>query len=206
MLPLTFHTAIALILSLGLFPTSESAVFTERLQSALSFIVSATKELHKRLEQDVTTFGFSATPIAAAVSKAESALALLASAARLQRMDVVYCRFAPSDYTLIHVLTRQLIVKAGGVSVYYTLIDPTREKFTPAPSISATPTLASPSHSLPASSGQDQPSTNKEDADCHGIVAETKRHQHDHHHHVPQGQRHTHYTGVHHRQRRHSLV
>ncbi|KAH0826407.1 hypothetical protein J3R83DRAFT_5379 [Lanmaoa asiatica] len=147
-LPLTFHSAVALTLSLCLFPTSESAIFTTRLQDVLSSLVSATKEHHQRLQQDVTAPDFSAAPIIAAVSKAEGALAMLASAACLQKLDIIYSRFAPVDYTQLHSLTRQLIVKASGMSVYYTLIDPTRERFpiTPAQSIPATPTLSSPSH------------------------------------------------------------
>ncbi|KAG8221785.1 hypothetical protein J3R82DRAFT_2101 [Butyriboletus roseoflavus] len=128
-------------------------------------------------------------PIIAAVSKAEGAVALLASAARLQKLDVVYSRFAPTDFTQLHSLTRQLIVKASGMSVYYTLIDPTRERFpiTPAPSTPATPVLSSPSHSRPPSPDHDQPLAHAGRANSHESLHDgTKRHSSHRHHPAPQ--------------------
>ncbi|KAG9311166.1 hypothetical protein JVU11DRAFT_8233 [Chiua virens] len=135
LLPLTFHSAVALILSFGLFPTSESAVFTARLQDVLLSLAYATNEHRQHLQKDITAPGFSTAAIFATVAKAEGALAMLASAARLQRLDIIYSRLAPTDYMQLHTLTRQLIVRAGGMNVYYTLIDPTRERFpfTPLP-------------------------------------------------------------------------
>jgi hypothetical protein len=172
------------------------------LQDVLSSLVSATKEHHQRLQQDVTASDFSAAPIIAAVSKAEGALTGLSSAARLQKLDIIYSRFAPTDYTQLHSLARQLIVKASGMSVYYALIDPTRERFpiTPVPSIPATPAFTSPSHSRPPSPDHDQPPANTEGVNDHGSLGGgAKRHLYHRHYSAP----HVHHHTPIHRKRRH---
>ena len=177
-------------------------MFTMRLQDVLSSLASAIKEHQQHLQQNVTASNFSATSIVAAVSKAEAALTGLSSAVRLQKLDVIYSRFAPTDYTQLHSLARQLIVKASGMSVYYALIDPTRERFpiTPVPSIPATPAFTSPSHSRPPSPGHDHPPANTEKVNDHGSLdGGTKRHPHHRHHSTPQLH---HYTPIH-RKRRH---
>jgi hypothetical protein len=179
-------------------------MFTMRLQDVLSSLVSATKEHHQRLQQDITASDFSATPITAAVSKAEGALAGLASAACLQKLDIIYSRFAPTDYTQLHTLGRRLIVKASGMSVYYTMIDPTRERFpiSPVQSIPATPAFTSPPHSRPPSPDHDRPPVNTEKVNDHGSLdGGTKKHPHHRHHSVPQVH---HHTAIHHRRRGHS--
>ena len=174
------------------------------LRDVLSSLVAATKEHQQRLQQDAAASDFSATPIVAAVSKAEGALTGLSSAARLQKLDIIYSRFAPTDYTQLHTLGRRLIVKASGMSVYYTMIDPTRERFptTPVRSIPATPTFTSPSHSRPPSPGHDQPPADTEKVNDHGSLdGGTKGHPHHRHHSAAQVH---HHTAVHHRRRRHS--
>jgi len=128
---------------------------------------------------------------------------MLSSAARLQKLDVIYSRFAPSDYSQLHTLARQLIVKASGMSLYYTLIDPTRERFpiTPVPSIPATPPFSSPAHSRPPSPGHDQPVGSSEKVNEHGSLdGGTKRYSYHRHHSASQAH---HHTATHHRKRRH---
>lgn len=171
-----------------------------RLQDVLSCLVSATKEHRQRLQQDVTASDFSTALVVAALNKAESGLALLLSAAHLKKFDVIYSRFAPGDYSQIHSLARRLIVKARGMSVYYTLIDPTRERFpiTPIPSIPATPTSPSPPHSRPPSPDRDHPLARTEKVnDSEPLDGGSKRPPY-HHHTTP----HVHYhTALHHRKR-----
>jgi len=203
-LPLTFHSAVALTMSLCLFPTSESAVFTMRLQDVLTSLTSATKEHQQCFQQAVTASSISATPIVAAVSKAEGALSVLSTVARLQKLDVIYSRFAPSDYSQLHTLARQLIVKASGMNLYYIFIDQAREGFliTPVPSIPATPTFSSPAHSRPPSPGHDQPPGNSEKVNERApLDGRTKGHPLADHH-QPASQVH-HHTKTHHRKRRH---
>ncbi|KIK91214.1 hypothetical protein PAXRUDRAFT_150011 [Paxillus rubicundulus Ve08.2h10] len=206
-LPLTFHSAIALVLSILLFPTSISALFTMRLQAVLSPLTSAIREHREHLQQDITSSDFSATSIVAAVDRAECALPMLASAARLLRLDVIYARFAPTDYAEIHALTKRLTVRANGMNVYYTLIDPTRERFpiTPAPSAPATPTMSSPSNSRPPSPDREQSHPHDERTDVNspsdrGLKERSGGH---HRHHRSASQPH-HFSGIHSHQRRHS--
>ncbi|KAF9237247.1 hypothetical protein BU15DRAFT_88826 [Melanogaster broomeanus] len=207
LLPLTFHAAVALILSVLLFPSSISALFTTRLQAVLLPLVSAVREHRVHLQQDITSPDFSATTIIAAVDKAEGALPLLASAARLLKLDVIYSRFAPTDYSEIHALTKRLTVRAYGMNVYYTLIDPTREKFpiTPAPSAPATPIMTSPSNSRPPSPERDRSHSHDEKTDGHtpsdlGLRRRSGGH-HGHHH---SASRPHHFPRAHSHQRNHS--
>ncbi|KAI6026427.1 hypothetical protein BKA83DRAFT_4243292 [Pisolithus microcarpus] len=153
MVPLAFHSAIALLTSILVFPSSISTVFTTRLQGVLSSLADAIKEHREHLTADVTSPNFSAAPITAAVDKAEEVLAQVAATRRLLKLDVIYCRIAPTDYNEIHQLARRLVIVANGLSVYYTLIDPTRERFpvTPAQSNHNTPSVITPVPSRPSS-------------------------------------------------------
>lgn len=153
MVPLAFHSAIALLTSILVFPSSISTVFTTRLQGVLSSLADAIEEHREHLAADVTSPNFSAAPITAAVDKAEEVLAQVAVTRRLLKLDVIYCRIAPSDYNEMHQLARRLVIVANGLSVYYTLIDPTRERFpvTPAQSYHGTPSVHTPVPSRPSS-------------------------------------------------------
>ncbi|KAF9220310.1 hypothetical protein BS17DRAFT_739428 [Gyrodon lividus] len=207
MLPLTFHSAVALTLSILLFPSSLSALFTMRLQAVLSPLVSAVREHREHLQQDMSSSDFSATSIIAAVDKAEGALPLLAAAARLLRLDVIYSRFAPTDYGEIHALTRRLIVRANGMNVYYTFIDPTRERFpiTPAPSTPVTPTMPSHSSSRPPSPDHDRSHRHDEKADGHSPSDRGLRERSGSHHCRRHSASRPHdFTGSHSHQRHHS--
>ncbi|KAG2130867.1 hypothetical protein DEU56DRAFT_981991 [Suillus clintonianus] len=140
-LPLVFHSAIALTTSILVFPQSVSALFTTCLQGAIAPLAKVISLHRSHLLEDVTSSAFSYTEITAAANKAEDAMPMLAAVARLLKIDIVYARFAPTDYDELHNIVRKLTVRANGMSVYYTLIDPTRERFpvTPAASLPGTP-------------------------------------------------------------------
>jgi hypothetical protein len=160
-LPISFHSAIALIVSILVFPQSVSALFTTCLQGVVASLSTAIS-LHKsHLLEDVTSSAFTHTQITNAVNKAEGALPTLAAAARLLKIDLVYARFAPTDYAELHRIVRKLTVRADGMGVYYTLIDPTRERFpvTPAASRPATPSSETPMHSRRPSPLRDRKSS-----------------------------------------------
>lgn len=146
LLPLVFHSAISLIMSILVFPQSVSALFTTCLQGAVAPLATAISLHRSHLLEDVTSSVFSYTQITDAANKAENALPMLAAAARLLKIDIVYARFAPTDYNELHAIMRKLMVRVHGMSVYYTLIDPTRERFpvTPAASRPATPVRSRP--------------------------------------------------------------
>ncbi|KAL4063403.1 hypothetical protein V8B97DRAFT_1930456 [Scleroderma yunnanense] len=153
MLPIIFHSAVALSVSIFVFPSSISTLFTTRLGNVLLPLADTVKQHRERLSADVTSPDFSAAPITAAVDKAEEQLTHLSAARRLLKLDIIYSRIAPTDYGEMHQLARRLVVRANGMSVYYILIDPTRERFpvTPAPSIAETPTILTPTPSRASS-------------------------------------------------------
>jgi hypothetical protein len=134
------------------FPISVSAQFTGRLQASFAFLTTSL-ELHRTLLQTHTDSPeFSPKAIIAAVNQAEGSLIDIAAAARLLKTDIIYGRFAPSDFGELHKLTRRLVVRSNGMTVYFTLLDPTREKFpvTTTPSRPQTPS-ATPTTSWPPS-------------------------------------------------------
>ncbi|KAG2140498.1 uncharacterized protein EDB93DRAFT_1241857 [Suillus bovinus] len=150
-LPMAFHSAIALILSILVFPQSVSAHFTTCMQGAVAPLATAISLHRSHLLEDVTSSAFSHKQITDATSKAENTLPMVAAAARLLKADIVYARFAPTDYDELQVIVRKLMVRVHGMGVYYTLIDPTRERFpvTPAVSRPATPVRSGPPSPLP---------------------------------------------------------
>jgi Putative ER transporter, 6TM, N-terminal len=151
------HSAVALVVSALVFPSSISAQFTDRLQASVSPLITGL-ELHRTLLQTPTDSpNFSTKGIIATVNQADGSLANLAAAARLLKIDIIYSRFGPSDFQELHKLMRRLVVRSNGMTVYFTLLDPTRERFpvTPAPLGSQTPVTTTPSTSRPPSPDHD---------------------------------------------------
>jgi hypothetical protein len=151
------HSAVALIVSALVFPSSISAQFTDRLQASAAPLITGL-ELHRTLLRTPTDSpDFSTKGIIVAVNQADGSLANLAAAARLLKIDVIYSRFGPSDFEELHKLMRRLAVRSNGMTVYFTLLDPTRERFpvTPAPSGPQTPVATTLSTSRPPSPDHD---------------------------------------------------
>lgn len=127
-----------------------SAQFTTRLQGVLGPLISSLEEQRQLLKSDVTNdqvaFKAALASITASVNKSEGALVPLASSARLLRSDLIYSRFAPTDFSTLRKLARRLAVRGTGMPVYFALIDPGQEKFpiTPAPSRPSTPGWMTP--------------------------------------------------------------
>ncbi|KAJ3517352.1 hypothetical protein NLJ89_g569 [Agrocybe chaxingu] len=150
-LPLVFHSALALIGSILIFPSTISALFTTRLTDVLAPLLS-TLEHHKTL-LSISLNSESAPSTLQAMrtdtKKIEGALVPLAAAARLLKSDLIYARFAPDDFRPLQGMCRRLAGRADGLSVYFGLVDPGRERFpgtaptshanTPAPTVPGTP-------------------------------------------------------------------
>jgi len=139
------YSAIALLVSVTVFPSSISAQFTTRLQDVLSPLVESL-ELHRcilKLAPHTEHFAETVTSINILTGQSEANLTSLAAAARLLANDVIYCRFSPKDFYTFQELARRITARANGMETYFTLIDPVREKFpvTPAPSVPATPLI-----------------------------------------------------------------
>lgn len=87
------------------------------------------------------------------MAKSEAGLIPLAASARLLPGDLVYSRFAPTDFIALQTVAKRMAVRAHGMARYFTLLDPMREKFpiTPGPSRGGTPVPGSPAVSRPPS-------------------------------------------------------
>ncbi|KAF9457122.1 hypothetical protein BDZ94DRAFT_1203283 [Collybia nuda] len=146
LLPLTFHSAIALLASIFIFPSTISAQFTTRLQGVLTPLESYL-EVHRSLLKSsphTPSFVDATTDLKTLVGQSEAGLLPLSASTRLLRSDLIYGRFAPDDFHPFQNLARRIVGRANGMGMYFTLIDPTREKFpvTPAPSVPATPIMS----------------------------------------------------------------
>ncbi|KAJ7444827.1 hypothetical protein FB451DRAFT_1433746 [Mycena latifolia] len=189
-LPISFHSAIALLCSIFIFPSTISSQFTTRMSSVLAPLAKSF-ELHQAiLKKDPysTEFSAMAASIEALVAKSEASLVPLAASARLLKSDLVYSRFAPTDFTDLQKVAKRMAVRANGMSRYFTLVDPTREKFplTPIPSRGGTPVPGSPVVPRPPSPPR---TPTRESMDYFGddnvppTPTRRNRHSHSHAHH-----------------------
>ncbi|KAL4245332.1 hypothetical protein ABKN59_008325 [Abortiporus biennis] len=160
MVPLAVHAALAIISSAVVFPSTITAKYTHAFGSVLEPLHAVLSKHREVLKSDPSSeeFGSTASAIAALVNKSEGALAPAGAASRLLKRDIVYGRFGPADLHSLEYYLRRLVTRSNGMGIYFTLIDPTREKFpvTPAPSVPATPApsvpptpIASPEPSRP---------------------------------------------------------
>ncbi|KAF9483730.1 hypothetical protein BDN70DRAFT_956980 [Pholiota conissans] len=172
-IPITMHSAIALLASIFVFPSTISAVFTTRLSSVLAPMLS-TLTMHRALLSDsLSSPSFSATLTAmrSETKKVEAALIPVAAARRLLKSDLIYGRFSPGDFRAFHGLFRRMAGRADGLSVYFGLIDPSRERF---------PGTANPT---PAGTAPATPHRGMSRATSRAPSIERERDHHHHHHH-----------------------
>ncbi|KAF8956639.1 hypothetical protein BDZ97DRAFT_1763642 [Flammula alnicola] len=130
--PLAMHSALALLGSLFIFPSTISALFTTRLAAVLTPMLASLTHHRTLLSTDsLTSPSFTLTLVAmrSETRKTEAALIPLAAAARLLKSDLIYGRFAPHDFRAFQKMSRRLAGRADGLGVYFGLIDPAREKF-----------------------------------------------------------------------------
>jgi Putative ER transporter, 6TM, N-terminal len=152
-LPVTLFSAIALLVSITIFPSTISAQFTTRLQEVLSPLVESL-ELHRGVLKSVPHtehFAEMVVSIKTLTGQSEANLTSLAASARLLDSDLIYSRFSPEDFHTFLNLARRITARASGMETYFTLIDPISEKFpgTPAPSVAATPLTPATPTSIP---------------------------------------------------------
>ncbi len=99
-----------------------------------------------------------ASKISSTTDAGEGALVPLAVSLRQLGRDIIWCRFAPGDFSVFQQLGRRLAGRANGMSLYFTLADPSNNKFptTPAPSHPNTPGPSTPLVSRPPSPERDE--------------------------------------------------
>ena len=134
-LPLTFGSALTLLGSLFIFPSTVSAQFTTRLQGVLTPLIS-TLDLHRTLltipfpiDSDTSSSSINLAQYTekvnaafASIKASEAALGPLAASARLLKSDLIYCRFSPQDFTAFHKMCRRMTGRSNGLATYFSLV------------------------------------------------------------------------------------
>jgi len=136
-----------------IFPTSVAAQYTAGLCAVISPLKANFRQHLDLLDIPTTSPKFSPKDVRASASKAEGALAPLAASARLLRRDISWGRFSGKDLDGMRTKIQRLVMRAHGMNVYFSLTDPTRERFpeTPVPSRPGSPTRGTPNASRPSS-------------------------------------------------------
>ncbi|KAJ7581095.1 hypothetical protein C8J56DRAFT_256925 [Mycena floridula] len=184
LIPLGFHSVVAVLCSIFVFPSTVSAQFTTQLQGVLTPLAEAIK-LHRKLLKSPTDsdeFASTSADIIAQVLKSEGALVPLAASGRLLESDLIYSRFGPTDFRALQQIARRMAVRANGMTTFLSLIDATRDKFlvTPLPSRPGTPGANTPVRLSRAPTLEDAPSTPTESMNR---ISSSFSHSHHHHHH-----------------------
>ncbi|KIK64040.1 hypothetical protein GYMLUDRAFT_40270 [Collybiopsis luxurians FD-317 M1] len=151
LIPLVFHSVIAVLTSIFIFPSSLSTNFTRKMAAVISPLEKAIS-IHVTLLNTVPggdcveEFKEHINALTGLVSQCEAALSPLAQVARLLPTEVLYSRFSPRDWRPLQDLARRIAARANGMTIYFDIIDPTRERFPVTP---ATTRPTSPASSRP---------------------------------------------------------
>ncbi|KAF8629340.1 hypothetical protein AX15_003501 [Amanita polypyramis BW_CC] len=141
LIPMSLHTAISLLCSIFIFPESMSSQYTKRLQGVLTPLAKVL-EMHRSVLKtplDSPEFQSLTDQINSIVGGAESALVPVSASARLLRSDLIYSRYAPVDFRPIQETLSRLVPRTTGMGMYFSLIDPTRERLPMTPYLSLPP-------------------------------------------------------------------
>ncbi|KAI0716122.1 hypothetical protein C8T65DRAFT_738161 [Cerioporus squamosus] len=152
-IPLAFHCAICIVISAIVFPVTITAQYTHNLYAVLDPLNGFLAEHRKVLALNPCTEEFQTLvkSIAGALGKSEGGLGQAAATARLLKQDIIYGRFSPTSIGDFQQCIRRLVTRANGMDIFFTLIEPTRERFpiTPMPSRPGTPRTGTPASTRP---------------------------------------------------------
>ncbi|KAF9813949.1 hypothetical protein IEO21_05385 [Rhodonia placenta] len=147
-LPLVFHAALCILSAALIFPSTITAQYAGALSSLFDPLERALLEHRATLKWSPggPEFAKGVSKINGFVNGAEAGLGPAAAALRLVKHDIVWGRFAPTDVGNLQWHARRLVTRANGMGIFFTLIEPTRERFpvTPIPSRTATPVGSRP--------------------------------------------------------------
>lgn len=162
MVPVALHSALAIASSALIFPTSVAAQYTTGLRAVISPLNVGFRQHLSLLDIPTTSQEFSPKAVRASASKAEDALAPLAASARLLTRDISWGRFSGKDLDGMREKVQRLVMRSHGMNVYFSLTDPTRERFpvTPKPSHPGSPAAGTPNVSRPSSPNRAEESPN----------------------------------------------
>lgn len=142
-IPLGLHSALSIISTVVIFPSTITAQFTGSIRQVLDPIGAALAEHRKILKMESTSADFlnGVNTAKGLIVKSEGGLTAAGVWFRLLPRDIIWGRFSPDDIGRLHWWVRRLVTRSEGMNIYYTLIDSTRERFpvTPAPTVPNTP-------------------------------------------------------------------
>ena len=128
MLPLTIGTALHLLASILIFPSTISAQFTSRLQDVLTPLISAL-DIHRTIlntpfpdPSSIDTYDKNVKTASSLIKRSEAALAALSAAGRLLKGDLIYCRFAPQDFKAFQLMCRRMSGRTNGLDTFFALV------------------------------------------------------------------------------------
>lgn len=119
-------SALSLVGSILIFPSTISAQFTSRLQDVLTPLISAL-DLHRTLlntpfPNDLTQYTGKITAASDLIKASEGALGPLAASARLMKGDLIYSRFAPVDFKPFQLMCRRMSGRTNGLATFFSLV------------------------------------------------------------------------------------
>ena len=153
-IPLAFHCALCIFFSAIIFPCTVTAQYTHTLYDVLDplndFLVRHREvlDIHPSTEK----FQEAVKGVNSTLAKSEGGLGQAGATSRLLKQDILYGRFSPTRIGDFQQCVRRLVTRANGMNFFFSLIEPTREKFpiTPIPSRLATPLSGTPSSTRPS--------------------------------------------------------
>ncbi|KAI0770884.1 hypothetical protein BD413DRAFT_553337 [Trametes elegans] len=152
-IPLALHCGLCILFSALIFPSTVTAQYTHTTHNVLGPLNQFLEQHRIVLTQDPSSEEFKSTVknITGALGKSEGGLGQTAATVRLLKQDIVYGRFSPNQISQFQPIVRRLVTRANGVNIFFTLIEPTRERFpvTPLPSRPGTPRTGTPASSRP---------------------------------------------------------
>jgi hypothetical protein len=189
------HSALAIASSVVIFPTSVAAQYTTRLRAVIIPLNASFRQHLSLLDIPTTSQEFSPKAVRASASKAEGALAPLSASARLLTRDISWGRFSGKDLDGMREKVQRLVMRAHGMNVYFSLTDPTRERFpvTPNPSRPGSPAAGTPNVSRPSSPSRTEETPNASPALAPRSTAGCSQIEVGHHRGRPVTQRHPHF-------------
>lgn len=109
-IPVAFHSCVALLCSLLIFPQTVRHQFRQKICDVLVPLSKAIKQQRILLNRHPNAPEFLPQEAAKLVSSSEAALAPLAISAKVLKNDIILSRFGAGDFTLIHESVKRLVV------------------------------------------------------------------------------------------------
>lgn len=112
MIPITFHSAIAIACSILIFPETVTMQFAKNLKEVFEPLRQGIEGQPELLAQTALSEDLDPTPFVKKVAGAEGALAALGGSARLMERDLSWGMFGSRDLKGFRALAERLVVSA----------------------------------------------------------------------------------------------